>query len=378
MSSGHITRRRLDALPLWKRMREKAAPSTFDLEITARCNNNCRHCYINLPAGDGKAAARELSMAEISALADEACSLGALWCLVTGGEPLLRPDFPEIYADLKKKGLLVSVFTNAALVTKEHVALFKRLPPHLLEVTVYGVTGDTYEGVTRTPGSFRAFERGLSLLLENGLAVRLKAMALRSNVHELAAIRDFCRARSRDRFRFDPQLHLRYDRNPARNAEILAERLTAGEIALLEREDSERFESIREHCEVYIRPELAKIRSRRLFYCAAGQGSFTIGHDGMFRLCGSLWHPDCLYDLRRGSLTEALKTFVPKVRKMSSNRNLYLKNCRSCPLMNLCLWCPAHAYLESGELDRPVEAFCRAAKARAAQIGKKGRPAGGA
>ena len=53
---------------------------------------------------------------------------------------------------------------------------------------MYGVSAETYEAVTRRPGSYAAFRRGLDLLLDGGVKVRLKAMALRSNVHELPEI----------------------------------------------------------------------------------------------------------------------------------------------------------------------------------------------
>src|SRR5450756_1526394 len=69
---------------LWDKLKDKRVPLSFDLEVTARCNNNCRHCYINLPANDRTARAKELSPAEISRLADEAVALGAMWCLITG------------------------------------------------------------------------------------------------------------------------------------------------------------------------------------------------------------------------------------------------------------------------------------------------------
>ena len=93
-------------------------------------------------------------------------------------------------------------------------------------MTVYGVTKETYERVTRTPGSFEAFLKGLDRLLASGVSVRLKAMALRSNKHEIAAIGDFCRARTKDYYRFDPHLHFRFDRDEARNTAIRAERLS--------------------------------------------------------------------------------------------------------------------------------------------------------
>jgi radical SAM protein with 4Fe4S-binding SPASM domain len=360
-------------LPLWKKTADGLeTPLSFDLELTARCNNNCRHCYINLSVNNKGAAKKELTAREIHALADEAVSLGAVWCLINGGEPLLRPDFPEIYLSLKRKGLLVSVFTNATLITGEHVKFFKDYPPRLLEVTVYGITEAVYERVSRAPGSFRACMKGLDLLLENGVPVRLKAMALRSNIHELPAIREFCRTRTKDYFRFDPLLHLRYDGDPSRNEEIRAERLTPNEIVALEKADTERFEAMKKGCDKLIDHAFKESRSRDLFTCGAGLGNYCIGHDGRFRLCSSLWHPDCLYDLRTGSLTEAVKTFVPKVRKITSERRAFLEKCRTCSIINLCLWCPAHAYLEFGEMDQPVQSFCEIATARVAGIRGEG------
>jgi MoaA/NifB/PqqE/SkfB family radical SAM enzyme len=97
---------------LWDKFKDKHVPLSFDLEVTARCNCDCRHCYINLAPNDLAARSCEFSVTEIGDIAEQAVGLGALWCLVTGGEPLLRPDFGEIYLALKRKGLLVSVFTN--------------------------------------------------------------------------------------------------------------------------------------------------------------------------------------------------------------------------------------------------------------------------
>ena len=245
MSQEYVSTLQLPGFQLWEKLQDRQRPLSFNLEVTARCNNDCRHCYINLPAGDQDARATELSREEIRGIAAEAVSMGATWCLLTGGEPFLREDFGDIYLTLKRLGLLVSVFTNACLVTPEHVQLLSQYPPLDLEVTVYGVTPATYEAVTRRPGSFAAFRRGLDLLLGSGLKVRLKAMALRANVHELPKIRRFCQARTRDFFRFDPLLHLRFDGNAARNSEIRAQRLAPAEIAAIEQADPERSLALR-------------------------------------------------------------------------------------------------------------------------------------
>lgn len=349
-------------------MKNRRVPLSFDLEVTARCNNDCRHCYINLPAGDREAKSRELSREEILKLAREAVSMGAMWCLLTGGEPLLREDFFEIFLGLKRLGLLVSVFTNACLVTPRHVELFKKYPPRDLEVTVYGATRETYEAVTRRPGSFAAFRQGLELLLKAGLKVRLKAMALKANLHELPEIARFCRGRTSDYFRFDPLLHLRFDQNPSRNEEIKGQRLSPEEIVAIEQADPERAAALQKRCDQLTSPSCADAGCDHLFHCGAGLSSFNVSYDGIFRLCSSLWHPECVYDLRRGNLPEAWETVAPRVREMRSQDQEFLAKCHACPFINFCLWCPAHAHLEAGRLDAWVGYFCLVTHSRAQNL----------
>jgi radical SAM protein with 4Fe4S-binding SPASM domain len=354
--------------PIWDKSSAKRHLYSFELELTARCPNNCRHCYVNLPANDSAAKKAELTLDEISRIADEAVSMGAIWCLITGGEPLLRDDFSNIYLDLKRKGLLVSVFTTAQILTEKHIELFRKYPPRDIEITVYGVTKETYERVTRKPGSFEAFMRGLNRILDAGIKVRFKAMALRSNISELTEIARFCREKTKDYFRFDPMLHLRFDGDPLRNEEIRAERLSPEEIVSIEQADTDRSRALQKDCHELINPEFSHTNCNHLFHCGAGNGSFYISYDGKLRLCSSLCHPDCTYDLRQGSLKEAWNDFIPKIRDMRSDDKAFLETCRVCPIINLCLWCPAHAYLETGRLDGSVSYFCEVAKARVKAI----------
>jgi len=250
------------------------------------------------------------------------------------------------------------------LIAEEHIRFFKRYPLRDIEISVYGVTEETYERVTRTPGSFSAFIRGLTLLVENGIKVRLKAMIMRSNVNQFLEIIHFCSERTKDYFRFDPFIHLRYDGDPVRNEDIKSERLSPQEIVSLERSDPERFEVLKEGCENQITSQIINNTDNLLFRCGVGEYSFTLSYDGMFRLCSSLWHRDAVYNLREGTLSHAWEKFIPKVSNLCSNRRQFLEKCRGCHLINLCIWCPALAHLETGYLDMPVEYFCHVAHAR--------------
>ena len=94
----------IQPFPLWDKLKAKRVPLSFDLELTPRCNLDCRHCYINLPGGRRRGPGQEVTVAEICAIAEQAVELGALWCLITGGEPLLRADFRGDLPDPQAQG----------------------------------------------------------------------------------------------------------------------------------------------------------------------------------------------------------------------------------------------------------------------------------
>jgi radical SAM protein with 4Fe4S-binding SPASM domain len=361
MTNDYLELSQLPASKIWHTLQAGRLPATFSLELTARCNMNCRHCYLNLPANDGEARAREMTLAEIDDFAGQAVELGALWCLLTGGDPLLRADFLDIYLLLKRKGLLVSVYTNATLITEEHVRLWREYPPRDLEVTVYGAAPDTYERITQRPGSHAAFKRGLQRLRDAGIPVRLKAMVMRSNIHEFPAIAEFCRDHTKDYSHFDPILHLRSDGDPERNAMIAAERLSPDEIIEFEQALPDRMNAWQQKCMAALNSS-HEIDTGALFRCGAGRGVFNISYDGRFRLCISLDAPGTTYDLRQGSLRDAWERFTPVVRALRASSPD--TSCGSCKVHALCNWCPALAYLETGSLEAAPPYFCALAHAR--------------
>jgi radical SAM protein with 4Fe4S-binding SPASM domain len=370
MSDAYSSSINFEKSSLHNHFKKMRVPLSFDLELTARCNLDCRQCYINLPAGDSAAAQREMSREEISDYADQAVALGSIYCLVTGGEPLLRKDFPEIYVDLKKKGLLVRVFTNGCLINQDHIRLFTQYPPEVIEVTVYGATEGTYNHVVRKPDAYRAFRRGLDLLLESGLRVGLKGTIIRSNAHELREIAEFARTRSSERFKFDPLMLLRGDGDPIRNADILAERMSSSEIVALERKDEEHYLELKSECQERD-PNLAE--NGNLFYCNAGRNHFSISYDAHFRLCLFLHQGGYQVNLRDTNLADAWNQFAPKARDARAEDPAFKANCQSCDLVYLCQWCPAQSMTEMGRLDGYSPYFCDVAHARAEGVGS-GKP----
>ena len=363
MTDEYISNVKLsEFLPLQNKLKKRSLLS-ITLEITARCNNNCKHCYINLPENDIKAKQIELSYSEITSIIDEAVSLGALWCSFTGGEPLLRDDFADLYLYSKKKGLLTSVLTNATLITDEHVELFKRYPPRNLEISVYGVSKKIYECVSTTKGSFKKFEHGINKLIDNKIPISLKAPALKSNHQEYKSIIAFCKKHSREGYvRFDPLLFLRIDNDRLRNRLINNERLSPEELKILK----DRYFTTDDRC-VSLGIECSENQTenknkKNSFTCNAGKNSCKIGYDAYVSPCALFYHPESRYNLRKGSLTEAWNCFMPEVTRKYLQNIKYPELCYNCDKIGNCLWCPAVAYLEHGRVDRESNYVCSLAK----------------
>ncbi len=351
----------LSDLFLFKNAYEKRTLLSLTLELTHRCNNNCLHCYINIPADNREAKEKELSFKEIKNIMDQAFSMGTLWVLLTGGEPLLRDDFFDIYLYLKRKGFLVSVFTNASLISDEHIKLFQKYPPRDIEVSVYGVTEKTHKKVTRN-NTFSATMEGIEKLISGHVPVTFKTTLMKSNYREIKQIAGFCEKITKNAFRFDPFLTLRLDRDNKKNNQIIRERLSAGEILELDKLDKKRYHAIKEQCRAV--DGMTFKDKGRLFRCRAGINSVCIDCYGILKLCSSLMDKKCLYNLQEGSLEDAWNNFVPGIRMMKSYNTAFRNKCGVCDITDLCMWCPAHSYLETGKIDEPVQYFCDTAHKR--------------
>ena len=160
--------------------------SELDIELTERCNNDCIHCCINLREKDRFALEKELDTADVKHILKEAASLGALQVRFTGGEPLVRPDFEELYLFARRLGLRVLLFTNTRLITGRLADLFAHIPPLVpMEITVYGMQSDSYEAVSRVRGSFAEFRHGMELLRDRNVPFVVKGAVLPPNRHEM-------------------------------------------------------------------------------------------------------------------------------------------------------------------------------------------------
>jgi len=337
-------------------VRRRRVPLEGTLETTFRCNLRCAHCYVNEAVGDADEAARELPLERLRGLIDELAERGTLYLLLTGGEVLVRPDFPELYLHALRRGLLVTVFTNGTLVTERIADLFAEHPPYKVEVSLYGMTRETYERVTQVPGSYYKCLAGIERLHARGIRFLLKTMALSWNAHEIPAMAEYAR-RLGVRFRFDSHLNPRVDCGANRNAEL---QLSAEQSVALDMGFADKAEELREFCEKHAQPDPSRGETELVYNCGAGQMSFAVDPYGRLQMCQlSRRSP---IDVRRQGFAEAWDGQMPALRDRRWTRP---SACRSCNLIALCGSCPGAAEMETGDAESIVPVFCEIAHLRA-------------
>lgn len=332
---------------------EKAAESRIPLggglEPTHRCNLKCVHCYARCRSMKQERRS-ELSFREISGILDQIAEEGCLWLLITGGEPLIREDFLDIYMYAKKKGFIVTIFTNGTLVSKEVIDCFRKWRPFNIEVTLYGATSETYETVTQVPGSFAKCLKGIDLLLDAGLPLQLKSIIMTLNRHEVGQLKEFSESRGMP-FLIDPILSPRLDRS----RDPCSFRLSPREVVEIDVADPERVQQWKE----YLADFRGRPKSNHLYLCGAGQTSFFINPYGELQMCVLSRSPS--YDLRRGSFRGGWYEFLGKVRQRKARDDF---PCKECDLISLCGQCPGWSYLEHGNEDSRVDYLCQIAHLR--------------
>ncbi|MFI5294156.1 MAG: radical SAM protein [Thermodesulfovibrionales bacterium] len=320
-------------------------PLAGSLELTHRCNLNCVHCYLGQQAKRQVLRDREMSAARIHTLIDEITEAGCLNLLITGGEPLLREDFPEIYRHAKGNGLLVTVFTNGTIIGEKTIELFCDLPPVEVEISVYGATEHVYESITSVHGSYKKCLLGIRGLLENGVRVNLKTILMTINRHEFTDMENMAKELG-VRFRFDAAISPRMDGDNS----PLGLRVPPEEAIEKEMSGAGKVESWKTFFEKFKDRTLGS----GLYGCGAGLTAFHIDPFGHILPC--MMALDMRYDISEAGFKEGWDNIMHRIRDKKTAADFA---CRGCVKINLCGYCPGFFRLENGLEDVPSEYICR-------------------
>ena len=346
--SRFVVRREVASLP--------RLPLRGTLDLTYRCANDCRHCWLRL-APDAPEAAAELGFDEILRIAGEARALGCREWALSGGEPLLRPDFPEIFEAITDRSAWYTLNTNGGAITPRIARLLRREGTKL--VALYGATAAVHDAVTRRPGSFEALDRGVRYLREARARFTVQVVPMRTNIGEFEAMARLAEAWSPSWRIGATWLYLSASRDPAKNREIASERLDPARVAALD----QAWGGLPSDLDADGGPTCPASSPGGLYTaCLAGRRDFHVDPYGGLSFCSFVKDPALRIDLRTASFAEAWEERLPRLAAAVAPSEAYAAGCGACELRADCKWCPVFAYLETGDHSAKIDSLCAVAR----------------
>ena len=334
---------------------DKRLPIGGSMELLPLCNMNCSMCYIRLTKQQMKTQGRMLSCDEWLKIAESAKEAGVLSFLLTGGEPLLYPEFEKLYDGLTRMGFLLTMNTNGTLIDEKIADMFAAKPIRRLNITLYGTDNETYAKLCGNPHGFSQIENALKLLKERKIHHGLNFSITPQNVHQL-----------HDAYQFAAQYGLRMDsvgymfppvRKKGMNAEKFS-RLSAKEAAAV------RIQELKELnpgmdirlLALHLLKKVGKANPEKMAAlegpnCKAGRCGFWINWKGELLPCGMFSEP--MISLLDHSFKEGWSYITERTKQIKR-----CKKCDECPYIELCPSCSASCLAETGNMDECPEYLC--------------------
>jgi radical SAM protein with 4Fe4S-binding SPASM domain len=320
------------------------------LELTYRCNLRCRHCYTD-PYNNPQFFPRELTLHEIYRVLEEMHDLGVIWLNLSGGDIFMHPHFFDIYEHAHRRGFLLQLYTNGTLFTRAVIQRLQGMPPFTIDVSCHTVNEARFDWFTQTPGSYRAFLRGMMLLQESGLPFTLKTKLMNWNHDELDDLRALTESFGQS-FGYTTAL------SPRLNGDCssLDYRIDPLDLKRVERSDHLTVEN--DPCKK--EQECVRPASERLYRCGCGTNAIHISAWGDVGTCTLQY--EHRVSLRSQSLKNAVAQVFAVVRSMRYESD---SPCRSCEIHRFCEKKPTAARWEHGTVEAPVPYDCDVAFVRA-------------
>lgn len=344
----------------------KRKPTNGTFELTVRCNLHCKMCMFRHDDSENpELMAKELTAEQWIDMARQIAEAGTMRLLITGGEPMLRPDFCEIWEGIYKQGFLMELYTNATLVTPKIMETLKKYPPHRIGITIYGASPETYEKVC---GNGQAFERmieGVHLLQMLPAVFEYRATLIKDNFEDGPAIDGLVQQEFGHKYGVKQAEPIN---KAVRGACAVVEKCRIPPEQDVKAKVERQINMIRQIIGDRFKPENLTIKRENrtippekerysLFGCEAGMSQYTITYDGKLLACQMI---DAFYTepLKSGFQT-AWERFPYQVRIPQTEIK-----CDTCQYVNTCQSCYGSRYAETGDFNGCSEYIYQMAKER--------------
>ena len=195
--------------------------------LVRRCNLTCKHCYSTSADKDFDG---ELSESEVSDVMQDLKGFGVPVLILSGGEPLMRPDIFRISERAKSMGFYTALSSNGTLITEQNIDQIKAIGYDYVGISIDGME-QTHDEFRRQKGAFQQALHGVRLCRDAGVKVGLRFTLTSENAHDLPGILELMKREQIDKFYLS---HLNYAGRGNKNRESDAHfRVTRDAMTLL-------------------------------------------------------------------------------------------------------------------------------------------------
>lgn len=346
---------------LYQKAGNKKIPLSGTFELSPVCNFACKMCYVRKTIQEVKEHPRKMmSLEQWIELAEQARKEGMLYLLLTGGEPLLWPDFWKLYDRLSKMGFLIGINTNGSMINDQVIERWKENPPYRVNITLYGANDDTYEELCAAKGVCSKVKDAICKLKKAGISVKLNCSLTPYNAKDLEEMVRFAKEKevflSVSTYMYPPVRrdenmtgkNDRFEPEEAAYYHMQRYRYQKGEEAYQKYLDNI-LEGLTEPLgldESCVDPVDGRIR------CRAGSAAFWVTWDGYMTPCGMMPKPKV--SITDKTFLEAWKEIVEISEKLRTS-----SICEKCPDQQMCHSCAAMAYAETGKTEGIPTYLCK-------------------
>ena len=316
--------------------KEHAIPLSATFELTPRCNFDCRMCYVHLSEDRMARFGSEMSASEWIRLAGQALEAGALSLCITGGEPLLHPEFETIYRSVSQMGFQITLQTNASTLTDKMLRLLDEYPPREVKTTIYGSNDEVYRAVCGVEKGFSRVDAGLRALKALNIPVVAVTTVVKPNRHDLINICQYAR-----------ELQIPWGYSSAVHPSIRGADTQASLIAINEETATDFRADVRRMISMPPR----KANDKPCEHCRGYRTSFWITWNGQLRFCSFMNEPDI--SVRGRNLADAWRELVDYEERLR-----WPDACQKCDVREVCRMCAGSLAARSGSISKVDEAFC--------------------
>jgi radical SAM protein with 4Fe4S-binding SPASM domain len=313
---------------------ERKIPISASIEVTEACNEHCIHCYRPTPK-------KEVWNAELfTQTCAELRELGCLQIDFTGGEPFLKKGFLDFLKIADQHGFIVSILTNATLISDEAIVTLRKIKLRNIYVSLYSDNAVIHDKITQLPGSFHTTVATIEKLVASNISVVINAPIMKANKESPSGIKALAN-------RMGLEVKFAYKITASYNKSVSTEGINVYSKQELSKQINDPQVQLYSDL-IALRKAGGTTKRDRIRTCDAGFRSITISPEGEIIPCTAL-------RLKCGNITkDKISSLWVEDKNMQHWRNegsLVKDGCMSCSSYDFCEPCPAGYFAEHNSLD---------------------------